>query len=125
MNPQTNSLEEIPIKVIREQLAKEVKENVLIIDQTITANHAVAGMELPQFGLTEVLGVDRSTREYVPGYGDMERSGQFSFPEGVEKKSYSLWNPAAGRPLEAKFTGEEDFQGLRYLFSRLATTIWK
>lgn len=113
MNPQTKTLDEIPVKVKREQQATQVQDNVLIINQAITTTHALAGMELPQFGLREVLGVDRSTREYVPGYGDMNRSGQFSFPEAVTKKSYSLWIPTAGRPLEAKFTGEEDFQGLR------------
>jgi len=113
MNPETRSLDEIPVKVKREQQATEVQGNVLIINQAISTTHALAGMELPQFGKFEVLGVERAKREYVPGYGDMDRSGQFSFPGGVEKKSYSLWIPSAGRPLEAKFTGEEDFQGIK------------
>jgi len=112
MNPQTRTLDEIPVKVKREQQATEVQDNVLIINQAITSTHALAKMELPQFGVTEVLGVDRSTRQYIPGYGDMKRTGQFSFPEAVEKESYSIWIPTAGRPLEAKFTGEEDFHGL-------------
>ena len=112
MNPETRTLDEIPVTVKREQQATEVQDNVLIINQTVTSTHALAGIELAQFGLTEVLGVDRSTRQYVVGYGDMDRSGQFSFPEKVEKKSYSMWIPTAGRPLEAEFIGEEDFQGL-------------
>ena len=113
MNSQTQSMDEIPVTVVREQQATEVVGNVLMIDQTIVTTHADAGVVLPEFGLTEVLGVDRSTREYVPGYGDMQRSGQFSFPEGVEKKSYSLWIPSAGSPLEARFSREEHFHGLR------------
>ena len=113
MNSETQSLDEIPVNVKREQQATEVQDNVLLIDQTITTTHALAGVELADFGLTEVLGVDRSTRAYVPGYGDMERSGQFSFPEKVEEKSYSLWMPTAGRPLEAEFIGEEDFHGIK------------
>jgi len=113
MNPETQSLDEIPVKVTRVQEATDVKDNVLIINQVITATHAVAGIELSQFGLTEVLGVDRSTREYVPGYGDMDRSGQFCFPDGVEKKSYSIWIPSAGRPLEAEFASEENFHDLK------------
>jgi len=113
MNPDTRSLDEIPVNVEREQQAVEVQDNVLIINQTVTATNALAGMELPQFGLTEVLGVDRSTREYVPGYGDMERIGQFCFPAEVEEEGYSIWMPSAGRPLEADFTGEEDLEGLR------------
>ena len=113
LNPETGSLDEIPVNVEREQQATEVQDDVLIINQVITATHAVAGMELSQFGLTEVLGVDRSTRAYVAGYGDMDRSGQFCFPEKVEEKTYSMWIMTAGRPLDANFTGEEDFQGLR------------
>ena len=121
MNPQTQSLDEIPVNVKREQQATEVQDNVLIINQTITTyTPTVNGMELPQFGLTEVLGVDRSTRAYVPGYGDMDRSGQFSFPERVEKKSYSIWIPTAGRPLEAEFTSEEDFHDLTVFTFRVS-----
>ena len=112
INPETQSLDEIPVNVVREQQATEVQDNVLIINQTVTTAHALAGMELPQFGLAEVLGVDRSTRQYVAGYGDMDRSGQFCFPEKVEKETYSVWMPTAGRPLEADFIGEEDFEGL-------------
>ena len=112
MNPETQSLVEIPVNVEREQQATEVQDDVLIINQVITTTHALAGMELPEFGLTEVLGVDRSTRQYVAGYGDMDRSGQFCFPEKVKKESYSMWMPTAGRPLEADFIDEEDFEGL-------------
>jgi len=113
MNPRTRELDEIPVDVKREQQATEVQDNVLIINQVITTSHAESGTELSQFGLTEVLGVARSAREYVPGYGDMDRSGQFSFPEKVEGKDYSLWIPVAESPLEATFTGEEDFHDLK------------
>jgi hypothetical protein len=115
MNAETQSLDEIPVNVKRVQEATSTKDNVLIINQDITASHAIAGIELPQFGLSEVLGIDRSTREYIPGYGDMDRSGQFCFPSSVEKQSYSMWIPSAGRSLEAKFTGEEDFHKLKVL----------
>jgi len=113
MNAETQSLDEIPVTVKREQQATGVQDNVLIINQVVTTSHADSGMELPRFGLTEVLGVERSKREYIPGYGDMDRSGQFSLPGDLEEKSYFLWIPTAGRPLEARFTGEEDFRGLK------------
>jgi len=113
MNAETRTLDEIPVKVKREQQAIEVQDNVLIIDQVITTAHADSGTDLSQFGLNEVLGVERSEREYVPGYGDMERSGQFCFPEKVEKKSYPFWIPTAGRPLETVFVDEEDYEGLK------------
>jgi hypothetical protein len=113
MNAETQALDSIPVFVERNQMGKTVEDNVLTIIQIITCTHAQAGMELPQFGVVEVLGVDRSTREYVPGYGDMERSGQFCFPSDVQKESYSVWILSAGRPLEAKFIGEEEFHGLK------------
>ena len=113
MNAQTRTLDEIPVIVKREQQALRVEDNVLIMNQVISATHAESGAELPDYGLTEELGVERSKREYVPGYGDMDRSGLFSFPEKVEKKNYPLWIPASECPLEATFIGEEDFQGLK------------
>lgn len=113
MNPDTQAMDSIPVCVQRVQDATDVQDNVLIINQTVTCTHAQAGMELPQFGLAEVLGVDRSNREYVSGYGDMERSGQFCFPSDAQEESYSVWIPSAGRPLEAEFMGEEEFHGLK------------
>ena len=120
INTQTMSLDEIPVKVKREQRATEVQGNVLIINQVITTTHAVAGTELTQFGRNEMLGVNRSTREYVLGYGDMDRSGQFTLPAALAKRSYTMWSPTAGRPLEAVFTGEEDLQGIRVFAYRIS-----
>jgi hypothetical protein len=114
MNPDTQALDEIPVCVQREQLATDVQDNVLIISETVCCTHALAEMELPQFGTYGELSVDRSTREYVSDQADdMPRSGQFCFPSELEEKSYSMWILSAGRPLDAEFIGEEDFHGLR------------
>lgn len=113
MNPDTQALDEIPVCVQRVQQATDVQDNVLMITETVCCTHALAGMELPQFGTTGELGVDRSTRAYVLGYGDMERTGQFCFPSDLKQESYSMWILSAGRPLEAEFIGEEDFEGLK------------
>lgn len=113
LNPETQALDSIPVCVGREQLATDIQDNVLMITETVCCTHAIAEMELPQFGTTGVLGVDRSTRAYVPGYGDMERTGQFCFPSDLEKESYSMWILSAGRPLDAEFIGEEDFHDLK------------
>lgn len=112
MNPQTQQMEEIPVNVERHYEATEIQDGVLILNQTVTTSHADTGTELPEYGLEEILGVDRSTREYVAGYGDMDRSGQFSFPSDLEQKSYQLWNPTTGRDLEAKFVAEEEVDDL-------------
>lgn len=112
LNPETQEMDEMPVLVEREQLAAGIQDDVLTINETVCCTHALAGIELEQFGACGELGVDRSTRAFVSGYGDMERSGQFCFPSDVEKTSYDMWISSAGRPLTAAFTGEEEFHGL-------------
>ena len=122
MDPAAQALEEIPVCVQRVQLATDVQDNVVIIDQTITCTHALADMVLPDFGLQEVLSVERSTREYVTDQADgIPRSGQFSFPSNVKKEeSYLIWNPSAMRPLEAKFDSEEELGGLKVFVFKIS-----
>jgi len=113
LNPDTYNMDELPVCVQRLQLATDVQGNVLIISETVTCTHALAGMELAQFGQVGSLSVDRSTRAYVPDQDDgMPRSGQFCFPSNLEQQSYSMWISSAGRPLDAEFIGEEEFEGL-------------
>ncbi|HEY32997.1 MAG TPA: DUF3068 domain-containing protein [Dehalococcoidia bacterium] len=113
MDPTTQMPEVIPVNVTRYYEATGTEDSVLILHQTVTTTHADYGIELPQFGLEETLGVDRTTREYVAGYGDMDRTGQFSAPSDLEQESYQLWNPTAMTDLEAKFVAEEEFEGLK------------
>lgn len=113
LNPDTQTLDEIPVLVQRLQDAMGVQDNVITISETVTCTHALAGMELPDFGAYGELSVDRSTRAYVQNQADgMPRAGQFCFPSDLEKESYDLWILNAGRPLEAAFIGEEEFHGI-------------
>jgi len=113
LNPDTQTLDEIPVCVEREQLATDVQGNVLMMTETVCCTHALADMELPQFGAIGEMSVDRSTRAFVSDQADgMPRSGQFCFPSDLENESYSMWILNAGRPLEAAFIGEEEFHGL-------------
>ncbi|HEX76839.1 MAG TPA: DUF3068 domain-containing protein [Dehalococcoidia bacterium] len=113
INPQTQHMEEIPVKIRRTQRATSVEGGVLIIKEEVVTSHALTGIPLPDFSQTTILGVDRSSRAFVPGYGDRERVGQFGFPRGVKKRAYPIWYDAAGRPLHAEFIAEEDYRGLR------------
>jgi hypothetical protein len=115
LNSETMTMDEIPVCVERTQLATDVQGNVLIISETVGCTHALAGIELEQFEDYGELGVDRSTRAFVSGCGDAERSGQFCFPADTQKTSYSMWVSSAGRPLEASCTGEEEYHGLNVL----------
>jgi len=113
LNPDTYTMDELPVNVQRLQLATGVEGNVLIISETVTCTHALAGMELAQFGQVNSLSVDRSTREYVTDQDDgIPRSGQFCFPSDLQQQSYSMWISSAGRPLDAEFIGEQEFEGL-------------
>jgi hypothetical protein len=113
LNADTQTMDEIPVCVERTQLATDVEGNVLIISETVGCTHALAGMELEQFGAYGELSVDRSTRAYVSDQADgMPRSGQFCFPSDTQQESHAMWISSAGRPLTASYTGEEEFHGL-------------
>ena len=57
-------------------------------------------------------GVDRRTRANLPGYGDLDRTGQFLFPPHVEPMTYTYWDPVYVGPLVATFDRAETLNGL-------------
>ncbi|MEJ7805786.1 MAG: porin PorA family protein [Telluria sp.] len=65
-----------------------------------------------------VFGIDRSTRENLPGYGDTVRTGPFLFPVHTEKKSYRYWDTQFIGHCEALFQHEARLGDLTvYVFS--------
>jgi hypothetical protein len=110
LNAATMSLDEIPTNVTRLLTATGTQDDVLLLQQDINIYHAQAGVLLTS--TSEVYGLDRTTRENVPGYGDMDRSGQFTFPAGVEQKTYTFWSSSAMATLPANFVSEETFHGI-------------
>jgi len=109
---ETMSLVETPTSIERLLEATDTQDNVVLIKQDINFYHAEFGVLLEGVCTSELLGVDRSTRENVSGYGDMDRSGQFTFPAGVEKESYNFWSSSTMSALPAQYIGEEQFEGL-------------
>ncbi len=112
LNQATMSLDETPTSIERLLEATGTEDNVLLLKQDINFYIAGSSMLLEDICTSELLGVDRSTRENVPGYGDMDRSGQFTFPGGVEKESYNFWSSSIMSPLPAQYISEEQFEGL-------------
>lgn len=110
LNSETMSLDEIPTNVVRLLTATGTPDDVLLLQQDVNFYHAEAGILLTSS--SEVYGLDRTTRENVPGYGDMDRSGQFTFPAGVEQETYAFWSSSAMTALSANFVSEETFQGI-------------
>ena len=113
----TQQLQEIPIVMVRDHEAVGVEGNALLIKEVVTFTNAQDGTDLSErFGSEEDLAVDRSTRQHVPGLGDMDRDGGFGFPSWVSKEqSYPVWNPKAAAALDAHFVAEEEFRGLKAL----------
>jgi hypothetical protein len=110
LNAETMSLDEIPTNVDRLLTATGTEDDVLLLQQDINTYHAQAGMLLSS--TSDVYGLDRTTRENVAGYGNMDRSGQFTFPAGVEQETYSFWSSSTMTALPANFVSEESYHGL-------------
>jgi len=110
LNPATMSLNETPTNVKRLLTATGIQDDVLLLKQEVNIYQAQSGTLLSS--TSEVYGLDRTTRANVSGYGDTDRSGQFTFPAGVEKENYSFWSSSAKAALTANFVSEETFQGL-------------
>jgi hypothetical protein len=106
----TMSLDEIPTDVVRLLTATGTEDDVLLLQQDINVYHAQAGILLSS--TSDVYGLDRTTRENVAGYGNMDRSGQFTFPAGVEQETYSFWSSSTMSTLPANFVSEETYHGI-------------
>jgi len=112
LNQDTMSLDETPTSIERFLEATDTQDNVVLIKQDIDFYVAGTDIRIDDVCTSELLGVDRSTRENVSGYGDMDRVGQFTFPAGVEKESYDFWSASAMSALPAQYIGEEQFAGI-------------
>jgi hypothetical protein len=110
LNSETMSLDEIPTEVARILTATGVEDDVLLLQQDI--NIYVAQSETLLSSTSDVYGLDRTTRENVPGYGNMDRTGNFTLPAGVEQKTYSFWSSSTMTALPANFLGEEEYHGI-------------
>lgn len=122
LNPATMSLDEIPTSVERLLEATGIEgDDVLLMNQDITFYATQLGVPLAELGIdldsSEVYGLNRTTRENVSGHGDMDRSGQFTFPADVQQETYSFWSSTASTTLPATFVAEETYQGITvYVF---------
>lgn len=120
LNAQTMSLDEIPTNVDRILTATGTQDGVLLLQQDINIYHAQAGVLLTS--TSDIYGLDRSTRENVSGYGNMDRTGQFTFPAGVEQKTYSFWSSSAMTVLPANFVSEETYHGITVYNFKIASS---
>ncbi len=113
-NPATQSLDTIPITQTMEQKAIGTEGNVLLIKEVRKVTNSATGTDLSSiYGGESTLAIDRHTLAFVPNLGDIPREGQWAPPKGLgEGDTFLLWNPAAYRPLQAKYVSSEQFRGL-------------
>ena len=109
------------IEMIREVSVKNVYwengKKVLLIEDNTTTYNKKNGEKIDMASNVEYHGVYADTAEEAKNYGDMEREGLFTFPIGVEKKDYIMWNTEINAPSPVNFVREEDHEGIHtYLF---------
>ena len=109
------------IEMVRDVRVKNVYwENgnkILLIEDNTTTYNKKSGEKINEACKKEYHGVYADTGEEAKNYGDMERSGLYSFIPGVEKKDYMMWNPEINAPSPVNFIREEDHEGIHtYLF---------
>jgi hypothetical protein len=115
LNAATMSLDEIPTDVDRILTAHGTEDDVLLLQQDI---NIYVAQYVPEVGgdlissTSDIYGLDRTTRENVSGYGDTDRTGNFTLPAGVEQKTYSFWSSSAMTALPANFVSEETYHGI-------------
>ena len=114
MDEKTRQVIHTDVKATRIQKAIGHFDNVLMIQEVMFFQDAKTGAYLPEMNQYRELAVQRYTRNMVPEYGDMSRTGCFSFPAYISKKSYYMGNyDLIGQPLEMKFVEEKRYEGLR------------
>lgn len=92
-------------------------EKVLLIKDNTTTYDKKSGNKIDMACKKEWHGVYADTAEEAKNYGDMERNGLYTFPVGVKKKDYIMWNTEINAPSRVDFVREEDHEGIHtYLF---------
>ncbi len=71
-----------------------------------------------------IYGIDSRTRTNLPGYGNVQRAGQFLFPPHVRRTNYRIWDPFYTGPRTATFVEATTLNGiLVYVFDCRAKDI--
>lgn len=100
-----------------ENLHWEDGKKVIVIKDITETRDKRNGEKIEMACKEEYHGVYADTCEEAKNYGDMEREGLFTFPPGVEKRDYLMWNTEINLPSIVSFIREEDHEGIHtYLF---------
>jgi PAS domain S-box-containing protein len=85
------------------------KDGVLNIKNTFDVR-SPAGDKI--FAAERNYGIDRASRQHVPGHGDRDRQGYLFGPAGGDKRDFTYWHINYNAPATMKFQNEEAILGL-------------
>lgn len=121
LNPVTQSMDILPVEQTLTQEAVGTKDGAVLIHEVRTVRNAVTKEPLPDsYNDESTLTVDRKTLTFVKALDERGRYGYWGPPRGLgEGDSFDIWNPAANRPLTARYVKSEEFQGLQVVVFRI------
>jgi hypothetical protein len=109
----------------RQLMARRAVRVVMVAGRAAIVQGSVEWMSASGSGVLAesggLYGVDRATRENLPGYGDQERNGHYSLPPRVERATYLIWDPNFRSAWYAQFQQIDRVQGVETY--RFATTV--
>jgi hypothetical protein len=104
------------IRTVREVTAIETyyedNDKVIVIKDNTTIYDVENGESIPEGSGITYHGIYADSAEEAPNYGDMEREGLYTFPVGVKKTTYRMWNPEIKAASPVEFVREEDHEGI-------------
>jgi hypothetical protein len=121
-NPVTQAMDTLPVEQTLSQEAVGTKDGAVLIHEVRTLRNAVTKEPLPaSYNDESTLTIDRKTLMFVKAQDERERYGYWAPPRGLgEGDSFDIWNPAANRPLTARYMKSEEFQGLQVVVFRIS-----
>ena len=125
-NPDNDAYDNYSVTNSRHYVAVKASKDIVYLDETITFRDAATGeqtLALQPLHANYLLAIDRVTRKNVPGHGDGDRDGNYSFPFNVSKtETYPFWNEGNPENINCEWTGaEEDFEGLHVYVFEMST----
>jgi hypothetical protein len=106
----------------RHYVAVKASKDIVYLNETIRFTDTATGQEMPSVRANYLLAIDRVTRKNVPGHGDGDRDGNYSFPFNVSKtETYPFWNEGNPENLDCKYVDETDYEGMHVYIFEMST----
>ncbi|MCX5992300.1 MAG: porin PorA family protein [Chloroflexi bacterium] len=117
----TGQLQHYDVTNTRDYSTVKCSGNIIYIWEDITFKDAT-GQEISALHTKTLLAIDRVTRANVPGHGDGNRDGYWSFPRDVKADLvYPFWNTGNPSNLDCIYTGEDDLNGIHVYKFEMST----